>query len=117
MNYEAEGRVTVIGDRNQITDKFVKREFVITIDPDGQYPKPVQFQFTGDFCDKLDGVAVGDDVGVRFSLDGRRWTSPEGVDKYFTTLHCWNITVTNAADGDTPPDSTTDHIANDDIPF
>jgi hypothetical protein len=51
----------------------------------------VQFQLTGDRCSQLDGMRVGDEVRIEFSLRGREWRSPSGELKYFNSLDVWKI--------------------------
>ena len=84
MGIEIAGRIHKIEDEKQITERFKKREFVLILDENSEYPQHVLFQLTGNRCEKLSGFNVGDEVRVDFSLRGREWTSPkDGVVKYF----------------------------------
>ena len=49
------------------------------------------FQATGDRCEQLDDIRVGDEVKLEFSLRGREWRSPSGEVKYFNTLDVWKV--------------------------
>lgn len=89
---ELTGSIKVLGDTFVVTDKFKKRDIVITDNSNDQYPQHVTFQFTQDKCDMLDKYKVGDHVTVKFNLQGREWTSPSGDVKYFNTLQGWFIT-------------------------
>lgn len=80
----------MVFDAKQVSDKFRKREFVLEI-MDGKYPQLIQFQLTGDRCSQLDGLNVGDEVRVEFSLRGREWRSPKGEVKYFNSLDVWKL--------------------------
>ena len=82
---ELQGRIKVIKEVQLISDKFAKREFVITI-PDGKYPQDVVMEMTNDNCGILDNYNVGDEVIAEVNLRGREWTSPQGEVKYFNTL-------------------------------
>lgn len=77
-------------EAQQVSDKFKKREFVLT-DNSSQYPQHISFQLTQDKCSLIDQYNVGDEIKVHFNLRGREWTSPKGEIKYFNTLEAWRI--------------------------
>ena len=84
------GTVKLVNDTVQVTEKFAKREFVVT-DTSSMYPQDIMFQAVQDKCSMLDGIQQGDQVEVSFNLRGREWTSPQGEVKYFNTLDAWRI--------------------------
>lgn len=88
--YKFQGKIKVINDTQEISEKFKKREFVVT-DTSSMYPQDVMFQSVQDKCAILDEFSVEDAVEVSFNLRGREWTSPDGVVKYFNTLDAWRI--------------------------
>jgi len=89
--FELKGSVKVVNDTAVISDKFKKREFVLT-DDSSQYPQDIALQLTQDNCDKLNGVKVGDRLLVKFNLRGRAWNDPKtGNDRYFNSLDAWFI--------------------------
>jgi hypothetical protein len=90
------GILKVKTEAQQVSDKFRKREFVLT-DNSSQYPQHVSFQLTQDKCSLLDQYNVGDEIKVHFNLRGREWTSPKGEVKYFNTLEAWRIEGGNSA--------------------
>ncbi len=89
------GKLKVKKDEQVISEKFKKREFVVT-DESSQYPQDIMFQLTQDRTSLLDSFNEGDQVSVYFNLRGREWTSPNGEVKYFNTLDAWKID-TNAS--------------------
>lgn len=91
MRYELKGTLRVIKDTQVVSDRFKKREFVVMIDEEGQFPQPIMCQFTQDRCTKLDGYNTGDKVNVEFYLKGREWVSPQGETKYFLSADAWTI--------------------------
>lgn len=91
MGIEAIGRLHTIFDTKQVSERFSKREFVVELTDNPKYPQVVLFQLTGDRCSQLDGMNVGDEVAIEFSLRGREWRSPSGEVKYFNTLDVWKI--------------------------
>lgn len=91
MGIEATGTIHAIFETKQVSDKFTKREFVVSIADNPKYPQLVQFQLTGDRVSQLDDLREGDAVQIEFSLRGREWRSPQGDVKYFTTLDAWKV--------------------------
>lgn len=88
--FELTGSVKLVKDTQVVSEKFKKREFVLT-DDSSQYPQYISFQLSQDNVEKLDGVKVGDRITVKFNLRGREWTSPQGEVKYFNTLDVWFV--------------------------
>ena len=88
--FKLSGIVKVVNATVQVSEKFAKREFVVT-DTTSMYPQDIMFQATQDKCSMLDGYNVNDQVEVSFNLRGREWTSPQGEIKYFNTIEAWRI--------------------------
>jgi len=118
--YELKGTVKVLNETNVISEKFKKREFVIT-DDSSQYPQDISLQLTQDNCDKLNGVSVGDRLLVKFNLRGRAWNDPKtGNDRYFNSLDAWFIQKEDVANNaQTPISNTTiiEDLQDDGLPF
>jgi hypothetical protein len=98
------GTIKVIQPTQQVTEKFAKREFVVT-DTTSMYPQDIMFQATQDKCSMLDSYNVNDQVEVSFNLRGREWTSPQGEVKYFNSLDAWRIDRAGANGGSGMPAS------------
>jgi hypothetical protein len=115
MSYEVTGTVVSVGDTLTISDKFKKRDLVLSVS-DGKYDQFVSFQFTNDNVNKLDNIGNGEEVVVAFNLKGREWTSPQGEVKYFNTLEGWRVAT---PDGKTQPSQPTAHVqeSEEDLPF
>jgi hypothetical protein len=126
--FKISGIVKVVKDEEVISEKFKKREFVIT-DASSMYPQDISFQLTQDKCSLIDGINVNDQIEVSFNLRGREWTSPQGEVKYFNTLEAWRLEKMGAGGPASPPSpmdmpSNTATVANlsndaedDDLPF
>ena len=118
------GTLKVVNETQKISDKFQKREFVVT-DTSSQYPQDILFQLTQDRVSNLDGFKEGDDVTVNFFIRGREWTSPDGTVKYFNSLDVWkieNFSAQSAQAPDSAPTSKDDaetfvEESEDDLPF
>lgn len=97
MGMEVIGKLHTIFETKKVTDRFQKREFVLELADNPKYPQVVLFQLTGDRCEQLDGLKVGEEVRLEFSLRGREWKSPQGDLKYFNSLDVWKIEGRRAA--------------------
>lgn len=89
-SFETNGILKVKKETQQVSEKFSKREFIITTDMTTQYPQYISLQLTQDKCALLDNYNVGDEIKVSFNLRGREWNGPEGV-RYFNSLEAWRI--------------------------
>ena len=120
MGIEVTGRIHIIYDTKQITERFSKREFVVEMADNPKYPQFVLFQLTGDRTANLDGFKAGDEIKIDFSLRGREWTSPKGEVKYFNSLDVWAVERAGASSGfadDEPPPPDDPPPDYDDLPF
>lgn len=95
--YEFTGKVEAVGATKAFGAKgFTKRNFVV--DAGGKYPNPVQFTLKKDKCELADGLSRGQEIIVKFAVEGRRWDDPnKGDTKYFTDLVALEIRPANAA--------------------
>jgi len=86
---EVIGRIKLIGQPQDISSSFRKRELVVTTEE--QYPQDILIEFTQDRVNLLDSFQVGEPVRVSINLRGREWTSPQGEVRYFNTIQGWRI--------------------------
>ena len=121
--YSLKGFLKKKMDTQQISEKFQKREFVIT-DNSSQYPQDIIFQLVQDKVSLIETANEGDEITVHFNLRGREWTSPkDGQVKYFNSLDAWKIDQEAAsplAQSDDPgatEDSFLPDQEDDDLPF
>ena len=85
------GKIHVIYDTQQVSDKFSKREFVVEYADNPQYPQLIKFELTQDKCSMIDAFKKGQEVTVTYNLRGREWTNKQGVTSYFNTVQAWRI--------------------------
>ncbi len=90
------GTIKVLGKTQQVSEKFSKREVVIT-EAGGQYPQHIPVEFTQDRCAILDGYKPGEEVTVSCYVNGREWTGKDGVTKHFLSLKGDRIERSGAA--------------------
>jgi hypothetical protein len=89
-SFELNGILKVKKETQVVSEKFSKREFVVTTDNTTQYPQYINLQLTQDKCALLDSFQPGDEIKVSFNLRGREWSGPDGV-KYFNSLEAWRL--------------------------
>lgn len=88
---ELKGTLKQINQVVNVSEKFKKREFVITTTED-KYPQDILFQLSQDNVDLLDEFFIGDELNIGFNLRGREWTNPKTNEmKYFNTLEVWRV--------------------------
>lgn len=86
---EVTGKVKVVGEVQQVSTTFKKRELVVTTEE--QYPQSIMVEFVQDKTDLLNSVSVGENVKVSINLGGREWVNPQGETKYFNSIKGWRI--------------------------
>lgn len=123
MSLDIKGTIHSIGQKQQVTDKFAKREFILAITEEingNTYTNYAKFQCVQAKCDLLDRYQVGEDVTVSFNIKGNLWK-----DGCITNLDCWRIA---SASSNTPANHdmsgqqqaqgvATPEAPKDDLPF
>jgi hypothetical protein len=123
---EVTGQLKVKFDIQKVSEKFQKRDFVLSTDLNTPYPQHISFQVTQDKCSILDQFNEGDEIKVQFNLRGREWNGPQGI-KFFNTLEAWRIEKVgagqaaaqkpNMAENTSAPVFNSSVADNDDLPF
>ena len=116
---EIKGTIKAIKATEVVSEKFSKRELVVTTEE--QYPQHIAIQFTQDKCDLLNKFSIGQSVEVGINLRGREWTSPQGEVKYFNTIEGWRVSLQDVTYEKHPqelaPEPMTQEENNDLLPF
>ncbi len=101
---EVQGSIKVIGEVQEISATFKKRELVVSTDE--QYPQTLSIEFIQDKTDLLNKFEVGQNVKVGINLRGREWENPQTKEiKYFNSIQGWRIELleNSNSDDDLPP--------------
>ena len=101
---EVQGSIKVIGELQEISATFKKRELVVSTDE--QYPQTLSIEFIQDKTDLLNKFEVGQNVKVGINLRGREWENPQTKEiKYFNSIQGWRIELleNSSSDDDLPP--------------
>ena len=88
---EVKGTIIEIFETKQVTDKFKKREFVLKVVDNPEYPEYIKFEMIQNKCIDLDNNSVGQEVTIQLNIKGRKRTNPQGESQYFNTLQAWKI--------------------------
>ncbi|MBI3501575.1 MAG: DUF3127 domain-containing protein [Bacteroidetes bacterium] len=116
------GFIKVKGNEQKVSDRFRKREFVLT-DNSPSYPQTILFQLTQDRCSLIENSNVGDEITVHFQLKGREWRNPQGEIKFFNSLDVFKIEKAASAPSAgniSEPNFTNETLVptpDDDLPF
>ena len=97
-------RIKVIGEVQEISATFKKRELVVSTDE--QYPQTLSIEFIQDKTDLLNKFEIGQNVKVGINLRGREWENPQTKEiKYFNSIQGWRIELieNSNSDDDLPP--------------
>lgn len=115
---EVKGKVLIVGETQEIgSNGFRKKELVLELEGNTDYPQSVKFELHGDKCD----LEIQKDkfISANINIRGRKWTNPQGVDVYFNTLVIWSFKELNeenaVSEQSTPAGMEAD--ADDDLPF
>ena len=101
---EVQGSIKVIGEVQEISATFKKRELVVSTDE--QYPQTLSIEFIQDKTDLLNKFEIGQNVKVGINLRGREWENPQTKEiKYFNSFQGWRIELleNSSSDDDLPP--------------
>jgi hypothetical protein len=88
---EINGQIKEVFATQTISEKFKKREFVLTTDGSTPYPNHLLIQVTQAKCDLLNSYSSGDEVTVSINLKGREYQNPTKGTQYFNSIEAWAI--------------------------
>ena len=95
-SFTIKGTLTQIGEEQTFDSGFRKKEAVVTT-LDEKYPQPLKFEFCKDAIDRLDKVAVGDLVDVKFDIRGNEWKG-----KFYVSLNGFFIRKADGGETQAP---------------
>jgi len=112
------GKVLRIGETTEYgSNGFTKREMVIEVE-DGQYSNKIPVEAVKDKCAMFDDVNECDTVSAEVNLRSNEWK-----ERFFLSLQCWKIEVTDKASEGGYVDGVRSAVADakeetdDDLPF
>lgn len=114
---EIKGKCFEVGQTQQVTEKFKKRELIVEYAENPTYPEYLKFECGNDKCDLLDNIKPGQQVEVFFNLRGKPFTDKTGKKSYFNSMQLWKINVLSAGPQYTKPADISSQPEEDDLPF
>ena len=96
--FELKGALKVLGQTQEFSGGFKKRELVITTE--GDYPQDVKLEVVKDKCDLLDRLSLGQTIKVGFNVRGNEYNG-----KYYNNLQAWKIEAVGSAPQQSQADS------------
>lgn len=118
MTHEVKGVVKEVGQTMTFPSGFSKREIVVDIAEKGsKYPNEVPFQAKKDRCGILDGFRRGDEVAVKFAIDGRSYDGDKGLRRFVDVTVISISKVGSSAGANAAGDSGDDVCPDDGMPF
>lgn len=90
MTFELTGTLYEVYPAVQVTEKFMKREFVVKV-PDGDYEQYLKFQLTQRNCALVDRFQKNDAITVRFSITGKPFVDRNNVTQFYNNLQAFSI--------------------------
>jgi hypothetical protein len=78
------GIVHVVEETKTFGQKGFRKRLLVLEQDNGRFVNYIPIDFTGDACDTIDSVRVGDEIEVTYRLSGRKWQrDPQSETKFF----------------------------------
>jgi len=117
------GVVEFIGKKKEETskrtgEKYWTRSFAVNLnDTNPKYPVTLVFDLFGKKMELVDGIVVGEEVTVTFTINSKSYTNKEGETKYFLGLNLIKVESGQANQDKGAPDFNQASDESDDLPF
>jgi hypothetical protein len=88
------GKLVKVSEPQVKSDKFTLVEIVVNVQHEYEgkvYDNFISFQVAKKQLQYMANWKVGADCEIKANVNGRKWTSPKGEDKYFNTLEAYFI--------------------------
>ncbi len=94
------GFVHLIEETKTFGQKGFRKRLLVLEQDNGRFPNYIPVDFTGDNCDSIDGLKVGDEIEVSYRLAGRRWQKdPQSEVKFFLNAEATGFKAVGAKAG------------------
>lgn len=119
------GLVHVIEETKTFGQKGFRKRLLVLEQDNGRFANYIPIDFTGDNCDSIDSLKVGDEIEVSYRLSGRKWQrDPSSEVKFFLNAEATGFRAlgAKAADGSAPADANAafaeaSYEDDEDVPF
>ena len=103
----------------EVKGKMTIQEIVIE-EHHPQYPQTISLQLAKNQLEHASKWKVGVETEVKANVKGRKWTNPQGEDKYFNTIEAYYVRQEQGAKGNTMEGARETFVAtpqDDSLPF
>jgi hypothetical protein len=114
MRSKVTGFVCLIENTKEYGKNDFRKRKVILMQNQGKYDNYIPVEFIQDMCDEADQLEMGMEVTIEYSLNGRKWTNPEGEDHFFLSLEVKDFEIAKMAHA---VEATQDDEEKEDVPF
>lgn len=115
------GIVHVIEETKTFGQKGFRKRLVVLEQDNGRFVNYIPLDFTGDGCDSVDGLKVGDEIDVAYRLSGRKWQrDPQSEVKFFLNAEATSfqrVGSKGSASVEDVNDAFSEAAFDDDAPF
>ncbi len=117
------GFVHVIEETKTFGQKGFRKRLLVLEQDNGRFPNYIPIDFTGDNCDSIDSLKVGDEIEVTYRLAGRKWQKdPQSEVKFFLNAEAISYKPVGKAAGGSPADANAafaeaSYEDDEDVPF
>lgn len=102
------GVVHLIEETKTFGNKGFRKRLVVLEQDKGSFTNYVPIEFIRDSCDSVDEMNLGDEVEVKYRLNGRRWQRDESSEvKYFLSAEAMSFKVLSSG-GETMTEKVTE---------
>ena len=116
MSNKVTGFVCLIDDTQEYGQNNFRKRRVVLMQNQGKYDNYIPVEFIQDKCDEADELEMGMEVTVEYRLSGRKWTNPEGEDRFFLSLEVVNFSTPKMMHA-VEASHNDDQEEEDDLPF
>ncbi len=117
MGFNITGKIFKIEQTQQITPTFKKRIFVVSYKDDYGNEQLIPLELLQNNTELIDNFSEGDEVIIDFDLRGRKWISPQGIEKFFMNLVVSDLTKKEEFIQDSSEEIISLDNETDDLPF
>lgn len=110
------GVVHMIEETKTYGNKGFRKRLVVLEQDKGSFTNYVPIEFTRDDCDTVDGLSVGDEIEVKYRLNGRKWQrDAQSEVRYFLSAEAMSFSQVGggASSGSTPVPGSGSKSVND----
>ena len=99
------------------------RKRLLVLEQNGRFPNYIPIDFTGDNCDSIDNLKIGDEIEVTYRLNGRKWQKdPNSEVKFFLNAEATSFKViggkeTGGAEDANAAFAEASYEEDEDVPF